>query len=127
MTSILVEIPGTPVPKARPRFGNGRAYTPRKTRAWEHQIGWYAKLAMGGLPPILGPVSVTITAYLPVPKALKVVNSRHIKKPDLDNLTKAALDACNGIVWADDSQVYHIVASKVYDDKPRLIIYITQG
>ena len=28
-------------------------------------------------------------------------------KPDIDNLTKAILDALNGIVWKDDAQVYH--------------------
>jgi Holliday junction resolvase RusA-like endonuclease len=37
------------------------------------------------------------------------------KKPDLDNLLKLLKDACNGIVWMDDSQVVIMIAKKVYE------------
>jgi Holliday junction resolvase RusA-like endonuclease len=36
------------------------------------------------------------------------------KKPDIDNLTKAILDALNGIAWNDDAQVAQITAKKVW-------------
>ena len=29
--------------------------------------------------------------------------------PDVDNLAKAVLDACNGLLWADDGQVVELV------------------
>lgn len=36
----------------------------------------------------------------------------HAQRPDLDNLVKLVLDALNGVAWADDGQVSHVIASK---------------
>lgn len=41
----------------------------------------------------------------------------HTKMPDLDKLARLVLDALTGIVYADDSQVAAIYASKVYAAK----------
>ena len=46
-------------------------------------------------------------------------------RPDLDNYIKAALDAINAIVVADDSQVVDLVAIKRYAPVPALTIMIT--
>jgi Holliday junction resolvase RusA-like endonuclease len=43
-----------------------------------------------------------------------------VKRPDLDNYMKTALDACNEIVFADDSQIVKLIANKRYGEKPRL-------
>lgn len=37
--------------------------------------------------------------------------------PDVDKLTRAAIDAMTGIVWKDDKQVTKITAEKRYPDK----------
>lgn len=38
----------------------------------------------------------------------------HTKRPDIDNLAKLVLDAGNGVLWEDDSQVCHLDVRKVY-------------
>lgn len=39
-------------------------------------------------------------------------------KPDLDKIVRAVLDACTGVVWRDDAQVYWVEAEKVYGPRP---------
>lgn len=34
-------------------------------------------------------------------------------KPDADNLAKAALDACNGIIWRDDALICSLLVKSV--------------
>lgn len=41
-----------------------------------------------------------------------------IVKPDTDNCVKFVLDALSKLVWEDDNQVHHIVATKIYDNEP---------
>lgn len=50
----------------------------------------------------------------------------HTKKPDIDKLLRALLDAMTGIVWADDSQVAFVVVNKVYawNDRPGVHVVI---
>jgi Holliday junction resolvase RusA-like endonuclease len=45
-------------------------------------------------------------------------------KPDLDNFLKAALDACNGIVFADDAHITEISAKKIYGVSPKTVFTI---
>ena len=44
------------------------------------------------------------------------------KKPDVDNIAKAALDGLNGIVWRDDSLIVGLSIKKRYGERPRLEI-----
>jgi hypothetical protein len=53
-------------------------------------------------------------AYLPRPKSLKRTITAHLKKPDLDKLTRAVKDALTLVVWQDDSQVVQMTARKAY-------------
>ena len=39
------------------------------------------------------------------------------KKPDVDNVIKAVLDACNEIVYNDDAQVWYLAGFKRYCDE----------
>ena len=41
-------------------------------------------------------------------------NINHNKKPDLDNMLKAVMDALNGVAWSDDSNVVRITSDKKY-------------
>jgi crossover junction endodeoxyribonuclease RusA len=92
-------VPGVPVPKARPRIGNGRAYTPKRTKAHELAVWAYARQA--GVKPITGPVTVWCEFHLPTPE-----------RADADNLAKAVLDALNGTAYADDRQVMELNVRK---------------
>ena len=48
-------------------------------------------------------------------------------KPDIDNLTKAILDALNGIVWKDDAQVAQINIQKIWSAKDQIEIEIWEA
>jgi len=49
----------------------------------------------------------------------------HTKRPDRTNLIKAAEDALNMVVWADDGQVCAGSATKRYSTRPRIEIMVT--
>ncbi len=62
-----------------------------------------------------GPVGIELHFGLPKPKsAPKRKRVWPDKRPDLDKLTRAVLDALTYVVFADDSQVVEIHASKDY-------------
>ena len=62
-----------------------------------------------------GPVGIELHFGLPKPKsAPKRKRVWPDKRPDLDKLTRAVLDALTYVVFADDSQVVDIRASKDY-------------
>jgi len=68
-------------------------------------------------PPLCGPVHLELSIFLPRPKAKlwkrkPMPAEPHCKRPDLDNLLKAVLDALRGLVWRDDAQVAELVANK---------------
>ena len=44
------------------------------------------------------------------------------RKPDVDNIEKAVLDALNGIAYKDDSRVFRTGCVKYYGSEPRLEI-----
>lgn len=121
--TILLEMP--PVAKGRPRFGNGRTYTPRATRTFEAS----AKALMRSqfiMQPLVGPVSVEIEFVFQRPQRPKH-KTAHIVKPDLDNLIKSVCDAAVGVLFEDDSQVCEVKARKMYAESPmspRIIMVI---
>jgi Holliday junction resolvase RusA-like endonuclease len=46
-------------------------------------------------------------------------------KKDLDNLQKSVLDACNGVLYHDDSQIIKVRASKFWSDKNKITMMIS--
>ncbi len=112
---ITIVVPGRPVPKGRPRFsGRGRRpHTPPKTAAAERKIALIARIA--GARPINGPVSV---------RAIFIFADRRTRG-DVDNLSKLALDALNGIAFKDDRQVVRLYATIAEGPKPFTAITIT--
>ena len=92
-------VPGLARAKQSFRYtGHGRGFTPARVKAWQSDVGWAAQQAIHRLPcnpfPISGDVAVDLIFLLG--------NNRRI---DADNLSKAVLDALNGIAWEDDRQV----------------------
>jgi Holliday junction resolvase RusA-like endonuclease len=43
-----------------------------------------------------------------------------LRRRDLDNVIKAATDACNGVVYVDDSQIDEVHAYRGESQRPRL-------
>lgn len=132
MTAVVVNIPGQPVPKGRPRFTRGGfAYTPDKTRKYEKLVAGLAKTAMAGRPPFDCPVKVMVTAFMRIPQMSRKRTADALAgyilpavKPDADNLAKAALDACNGIIWRDDALICSLLVKKRYAAYPCLEIKV---
>lgn len=114
---------GLPKGKARPRVTRtGHAYTPAATVAWENTIRLQAIHAMRGIDMLDGNLIVRMTFFFQPPKSyakkrreLLIAEGRPMPhKPDIDNLVKAVLDACNGIAYKDDAAVVEIDAKKRY-------------
>lgn len=121
---------GKPEGKARPRFSNGHAYTPAKTKDYEQAIAWAYKAAGGKLN--TGYITVNVKAFYKIPKAATkekrgMIERGFLKpslKPDIDNVIKAVLDGLNGIAYGDDSQVIKISGEKLYSNEPCVVIEV---
>jgi Holliday junction resolvase RusA-like endonuclease len=113
-------VPGEPVAKGRPRFvrATGRTFTPAKTANYEGVVADAASKAMDGREPFDGPLRVTIRATFLVPQSWSQKRKREavwkVSRPDVENVTKACLDALNSIVYRDDAQVVELTAQKKY-------------
>jgi crossover junction endodeoxyribonuclease RusA len=84
------------------RVWRGRPILSREGRAFKAAAALLAKAA--GVKPLSGPVQVFIRVY------------RRRRAGDLDGFLKSLLDACNGVLFEDDSQVVAIHAVRL-DDK----------
>lgn len=130
MTYISFSIPGEPVAKGRPRFANGHAYTPAKTRIYEETVRLHAIHAMRGKKMLTGAISLRVTAYFPTPKSFTRAKTEqaisgsllHTKKPDWDNIGKIVSDALNGVVYPDDAVIADATVSKRYGVEPRVVV-----
>lgn len=141
---IVVEMAGKPEGKGRGRAryvqpkdgrpGFTTVYTPANTRKYEGNLKYAAQQVMAGRAPLDGPLRVTITSHMPVPKSWSKQKRslalsglvRPTGKPDWDNLAKAAGDSFNEVVWHDDSQIVEGAAIKVYSERPSLHIIVMQ-
>jgi len=93
---VLLEmtVEGEPVAWQRTRGSGNRRFTPPKTRQWETTVGLFARRWRTVREPHGGEVAVSLT-----------FRRSNARRADIDNLTKAVLDAMNGIVYDDDAQV----------------------
>lgn len=110
MTAFVIY--GKPQGKARPRFSNGHAYTPKQTAGYERQIK-NAFRATGGQMIESEGVIIEIDVYYKKTAADKK-KTFPTKKPDIDNICKIVLDGLNGVAYADDKQVVSLSANKYF-------------
>ena len=108
---------GTPKAQPRPRItAKGHVYNPDSADAWKEEI--MAAFLMCREKTIREPVYLKVCFYLPMPKDMKRSANeciRHGRKPDLDNLLKAVMDAMTSAgVWQDDALVFKIDSEKYY-------------
>lgn len=129
---------GTPKPQARPKFFRNRAgymgtYSPK--------TDWFNIVYSETLKQkefldksnekLKGALSVDLYFYLPIPKSVSKKQREKMfyvtKKPDIDNLVKAVLDAINYTnLWEDDSRIASLKAIKAYSDNPSCRIRIQE-
>jgi len=130
-------VPGTPVPKgsAKAFVVKGRAIVTQdngaKQKPWASSISYTAMQFMKFQKPFTGPMSISLTFFMPRPKGhygsgknsatVKESSPRHhVQKPDLDKLIRCVKDALTGVVWNDDSQVCEITETvKQYETVSR--------
>lgn len=107
-------VDGAPAAQGSKRHvGNGRMVEQSKNVGpWRERVAWWARQHHnGGV--ISGPIALTLRFVMPRPTSTpKRSTPPAIKRPDVDKLCRAVNDALTGIVWADDSQVVEMVASK---------------
>lgn len=119
-----ITVEGDPQGKARPRFSqkSGTVYTPAKTVRYERLIRKAFLDAGGNAIPSDCYVGITVDAYFQIPKsytkgkrlACQHNINRPAKKPDIDNVLKAVMDALNGAAYVDDKQVVSVTCRKYY-------------
>ena len=140
MRKIEFFVPGTPVGKGRPRAarrGTGVVmFTPEKTAGYEALVAAAASNAMRAEagPLFTGPLEAVLEMRIPIPaswskahKAAALAGTElPTSKPDIDNVAKAILDACNGVVFRDDAQVVMLVATKAFSDEPGVRVVIRE-
>lgn len=124
-----------PAPQLRPRAsargGRVRVYDPPKVKNFKNLLRSLA-VKQYSRPPLIGPLSVTLTFYRPVQKSISKTErerrlsneSKPVVKPDTDNYIKATLDALNGVLWHDDSQIVKIEAEKRYGETGKIVISV---
>ena len=121
---IVMSFDVRPVPKSRPRITKtGQAYTPKRTKEFEDFLRSEATAMMieEELAPLEGPIFATMIFGFACPKSAskkkreELLAGYHTVRPDLDNLTKT-IDAFNGVIWKDDSQIMSITEQKCYSE-----------
>jgi len=136
---IHFQVEGDPKGKGRPRFsrvGNfTKVYTDKQTLSYEAMIAFFAKQAMGVTDLLETPVSVFLYVRLPVPQSYTKKRreaclggtEKPCKKPDIDNIAKTYLDAMNGVIFVDDTQVVDLHVKKLYSDKAGVDVMVMEA
>jgi len=119
---IEFRVNGLPVPQGSMKVINGRVLHSQGSAlaVWRSTIGWEATLA--GCKPEEGAMKVTLLFIMPRPKTIKRPSPS--VAPDLDKLTRAALDALTAVAYKDDGQVTEIHAMKIYGGMPGLEVRV---
>lgn len=112
----------TPAPQGSKRHvGGGRMVeSSAKVRPWREAVRQEALAT--GLAITSAPVFLRLTFRFTRPKGHRNAKGQlrvsapisHITRPDLDKLCRSTLDGLTGVLFADDSQVAFMVASKEY-------------
>jgi Holliday junction resolvase RusA-like endonuclease len=139
--TIVARIPGEPVAQGRPRAfrtpaGFIRMYDPPASKNWKAMAHGHLEQAMhacGMARPMAGPVRCDIVAVFTCPRSqwLKTrprPRRPHVSRPDAENVAKIVLDAAEGVVFGNDSQVADLHVRKVIGaqgEAPYVLVTVT--
>lgn len=135
--SFFVDINPQPWQRPKTRVVNGfvKHYSPVKTKKYENQIAdAYMQIKDAPFFEKDIPLRVAIHFDMPVPKSVSERKRNlmctgvieHTKRPDVDNMGKAVLDALNGIAWADDAQITALNLRKRYATHGLIWVHIVE-
>lgn len=85
------------VPLGRPRVTKCGTFLPARSQKFRANLQLLVRAAFHGTP-YDTPLIVTLHFYKPRSPAARNYG-------DIDNLAKAVLDACNGLIWKDDALI----------------------
>ena len=135
---IHIEISGIPKPGGSKRgfYRGGKVIITdacKGSKDWKSVVSYSARQQYRGNP-LTGSIRVYVTFRMPRPKYHFKKNGElsskaeyyHTKKPDATKLMRSTEDALTGILWADDSQIYHQEITKMYDAKPGVTIEVEE-
>lgn len=135
---IRFTIPGNPFGKQRPKFGNGRAYTPKATIEYEKQVALECMKAMKLADALMYekdvPLSLEIIAYYPIAESWTKKKKHQAiagllaptTKPDGDNVLKVIMDGMEGVAMEDDKQIVRARIQKIYSQLPRVDVELKE-
>lgn len=119
-------VAGIPKPQARPMVFHGIKKGKGFVHTYSPKTSWYGLVYTKALETknftkkrLCGALQVVLVFYMPTPKSLSKKKIEKIyyvdKRPDVDNLAKAVMDAINQVgLWEDDSQVAELRVIKAY-------------
>lgn len=108
-----------PVPFKRVMTCGKQRYNDRRYSDFKKELGYIAKIAMGGREPLTGALKLHADFY-------KKRKNPHKKGwGDVDNFLKAVMDALNGICYVDDVQVMKVSGTKNFGE-PRIEISLEE-
>ena len=114
MTELHVTIPGKPIPAARPRVTRYGTYIPKPQQEYMEILKSSMATAMHSQRCEIArtgvPVELAVSVHVPWPKAARknvaTTTVPLVTRPDGDNYLKMAMDAGNGVIYEDDSQIW---------------------
>lgn len=118
--SIVIYVPGDPVPKARPRVSARRGtFTPKATREYERRVTVYGLQARGEW-------QRGRTWDLAGWYRVEMAFCREAARGDADNVLKSVLDGLRGVTYHDDCRVVEVVLSRRYSGPVGTWVTVTQ-
>lgn len=135
---ISYAVVGIPKPQARPRTFYGIKKGKAFVNTYSPKTDWFHLVYTESLKQknllknrFAGALELILIFCLPIPQSISKKKREELhfvsKRPDLDNLAKAVMDAINNVgLWEDDSQVAHLDVRKIYSDEPRCLITIRE-
>ena len=129
---LTLEINGPPIPWKRPGVRRFSLKEEVKTIVYDRQkrekelVRWQLN-SQFQRPILTVPLLVGIVFRMTIPKSTsKIMKDQmlegkiihHMKKPDIDNLTKFILDCMNQLIFTDDAQICTLYAKKIYAITP---------
>jgi len=118
-------LPIDPTPKLRSRSTKlGFHYTPIKTKKFEYDLKILIQ-AQWKSAPLEIPLELAIIFQIKRPKSISYKKRPYPSvKPDLDNLEKSCLDACNNLLWRDDALIIKVTKEKLYGNQGQIYLKV---
>jgi crossover junction endodeoxyribonuclease RusA len=114
--TVIVAVEGHPAPQgSKKHVGHGRMIeVSKRVKPWRAAVAAAVRTGMRGLSPFPGPVAIHLDFVMPRPLSTpkRLPTPPAVKRPDVDKLARAVLDAVTGIAICDDSQAIHLTATK---------------